>query len=62
MASAKAFQAMARGDWNVVTEMLDMDELSTVDINQPHPMVDIHRSSLFLYAVLLTATLSISYS
>ena len=48
MASEKAFQAMARGDWNVVTEMLDMDELSTADINQPHPMVDIHRSSLYI--------------
>ena len=34
MAIRKAFAAMVSNDWNIVTEILDKDELSTEDINQ----------------------------
>ena len=41
MACKKALEAIERDDWFIVTEMLNMGELSTEDINEQHDTVNI---------------------
>jgi len=36
MASKEAYAAMERDDWNIVTEMLDKGELSSLDLKKMH--------------------------
>ena len=39
MASEKAYEAMERGDCDIVKEMLEKSELSTADINKRHGVI-----------------------
>jgi hypothetical protein len=48
MAFEKAYGAMRRDDWNIVTEMFDNGELLAIeDINKLHPGVRNSRSACY---------------